>query len=579
MSQTHQNPPVAIIGLSLRLPKSNTLGQFWQHLISGESLIEEVPAERWDSQGYLGDPRTEDNKTNSIWGGFVDDIACFDADFFEIPEQEATYMDPQQRIGLEMAWGALEDAGYPPSQLAGSNTGVFMSTFNADYAELVECNVAKMSPFIPTGTCDSMLSNRLSYFFDFTGPSFTVNSACTGSSIALHQAVRAIEYGECDQALAGGFNFCWSPKRFIAYSMRGMLSKDGRCKSFDDRADGYVRGEGGGIVMLKSQDKAERDGDHIYALIRGIGTNHGGRTNAIGITNPKAHTALITNIYRRAGVSPESVSYIEAHGPGTPMGDAIEVHGLKNAFDELSVEQGMRPEPNSCGLGSVKTNIGHLEGASGFAGMMKVIAALKHKTLPATVNFKALNPLIKLEGSPFYVVDQNQPWSNEHLDGESPPPLRAGVSSYGFGGSNAHILLEEYQGANDDEASAAAPSIIPLSAKQPELLLDAARNLTAYLEADADNLSLADVAHTLQVGREAMEARIAFTADSIEDLTTQLKSYIESGQPPDPQGPAKAWVSGKPLNWALLQSGKAKRISLPTYPFARTRYWIPVKPS
>lgn len=584
MTTSHNHHPIAIVGLSLRLPKSNSLAELWQHLVSGESVISEVPGDRWDSKAFFGDPRKEVNKTNSIWGGFVEDIDCFDADFFDIPEQEAIYMDPQQRISLQMAWSALEDAGYAPEQLAGSSTGVFMSTFNADYAELVERNVSQMDPFIPTGTCDSMLSNRLSYFFDFTGPSFTVNSACTGSSIAMHQAVRALEYGECDQALAGGFNFCWSPKRFIAYSKRGMLSKDGRCKSFDDRADGYVRGEGGAIVMLKSLEKAEKDGDHIYGLIRGIGTNHGGRTNAIGVTNPKAHTALITNVYRKAGVSPDSVSYIEAHGPGTPMGDAIEVHGLKNAFYELSAELGYGLDPESCGLGSVKSNIGHLEGASGLAGMMKVLAALKHKTLPATVNFENLNPLIKLNNSPFYVVNEKRPWSNEHLDAEDPPPLRAGISSYGFGGSNAHILLEEYQGPAESSSDEAVVKtlVVPLSAKKPELLPDAAKNLLSFLTEPEEDLALVDIAYTLQVGRESMAARVAFSVDSMQSLQEQLKNYIASGEAPAPQGIAKAWVDGKNIDWSMLYPGSQsipKRISLPTYPFAKTRFWIPTAES
>ncbi|MCJ8268197.1 MAG: type I polyketide synthase [Psychrosphaera sp.] len=350
-----------------------------------------------------------------------------------------------------------------------------------------------------------------------------------------------------------------------------MLSIDGRCKSFDESADGYVRGEGGGVVMIKSLAKAELDGDHIYAIIRGIGTNHGGKTNAIGVTNPKAHADVISDIYRKAKVSADTVSYIEAHGPGTPMGDAIEVHGLKSAFERLNDEDFIRPQENSCGLGSVKSNIGHLEGASGLAGLMKVIASMQHKTLPATVNFKTLNSLIKLKNSPFYVVDKTRPWNSE----TAPTPLRAGISSYGFGGSNAHILLEEYVAVAVEATKPEGPFIVPLSSKTPEQLKQAAKNLLNVVKDSNDCLQ--NIAYTLQVGRESLEVRIVFEVQSNEALVEQLEAYVQGQEPQEAQGMAASWMKGAKVNWSLLYSSDAmpKRVSLPTYPFEKLRYWIP----
>ncbi len=326
---------IAIIGMSLRFPKSNTPDEFWLNLASEKSLITEVPPERWSKDQYFGDPKREENKTNSIWGGFIEDADCFDADFFGISPREAELMDPQQRIALELAWIAIEDAGYRASLLAGSNTGVFMGVCHEDYGELIDRNTRKVDGYLPTGIAYSIVSNRISYFFDFRGPSITNDTACASSLVAIYQAVRSLNNNECEYALAGGVNLCWTPKHFIAFSKSGMLSKDGKCKTFDDSADGYVRGEGGAILVLKPLSKAIEDQDLIYAVIKGIGTNHGGRTNSLTVTNPNAQARLITDVYEKAKVSPDTVSYVEAHGPGTPVGDPIEILGLKTAFNQL----------------------------------------------------------------------------------------------------------------------------------------------------------------------------------------------------------------------------------------------------
>ncbi|MFN9458741.1 MAG: type I polyketide synthase, partial [Acidobacteriota bacterium] len=488
MVSTKSNSPVAIVGVAVRLPKSDTLDEFWGHLAAGRSLISEVPARRWDAAALYGNPNSG-HKTNSIWGGFLEDADAFDADFFQVSPREASWMDPQQRFALEMAWSALEDAGYRASALAGSRTGVYMGVCHWDYAELLEKNLAHVDAYLPTGIAFSVIANRVSHFFDFRGPSITNDTACAASLVSVYEAVRALQNGECDQALAGGVNLIWSPNHFVAFSKSGMLSRDGRSKAFDARADGYVRGEGGAMLLLKPLEAAERDGDPIYAVIRGIGTNHGGRTSSLTVTNPKAQAALIADVYREAGVSADAVSYIEAHGPGTPLGDPIEIAGLKEAFRGAA--------GGRCAIGSVKTNVGHLEGAAGVTGMVKVLAAMRYGALPPNVDFQSLNPVIDLAGTPFEIQATLKPW---------PMPRIAGVSSFGFGGTNAHVLLEGY--AANLSGSTAARVMVPLSAKDPARLRAYAERLARFLQTTA--VSLPDLAFTLQTGREPMPARVAF---------------------------------------------------------------------
>lgn len=489
--------PVAIIGASLRLPKADSLDAFWAHLLAGRSLITEVPKERWDAASLRGDPRKE-NKTNSIWGGFLEDADAFDAAFFNISPREAAWMDPQQRFALELAWKAIEDAGSRASALAGSRTGVYMGVCHWDYAELLEKTLLHVDAYLPTGIAFSIIANRVSYFFDFKGPSITNDTACAASLVSVYEAVRALQSDECELALAGGVNLCWSPNHFIAFAKGGMLSRDGRSKAFDQRADGYVRGEGGAALLLKPLGAALRDRDPIHAVIRGIGTNHGGRTSSLTVTNPQAQADLIADVYRKAGITPDSVSYIEAHGPGTPLGDPIEIVGLKEAFATLYRELGRAPEPGTCAVGSVKTNIGHLEGAAGVAGIVKVLAAMRHGTLPPNVDFRELNSLIKLEGSPFRILSEATPWPRR-VD----RPRRAGVSSFGFGGTNAHALLEEAP-LPEPVSPFVGTFCVPLSAKDETRLRAYVGELRRLLEAGSFEGELHDLAHTLQVGREPM---------------------------------------------------------------------------
>ncbi|MDM5176107.1 SDR family NAD(P)-dependent oxidoreductase [Massilia sp. DJPM01] len=594
---------VAIIGLSLRLPQADTLDEFWTNLMAQKSSITEVPAQRWDKQAYYGDPRKADDKTNSIWGGFVDHADCFDAEFFKISPREAQNMDPQQRFAMELSWKAIEDAGYRPSQLAGSNTGVYMGVCHWDYAELFEKTGQKVDAYFPTGTAYSIIANRISHYFDFAGPSIINDTACASSLVSVYQAVRALQNGECDTALAGGVNLCWSVNHFIAFSKNGMLSKDGLCKAFDSSADGYVRGEGGAVLLLKPLRQAQADGDLIHAVIKGIGTNHGGRTNSLTVTNPKAQARLISQIYRKAGIAPDSVSYIEAHGPGTPLGDPVEVMGLKTAFRDLHERLGTTAQAASCGLGSVKTNIGHLEGAAGVAGMIKVVAAMQHQTLPGNVNFQRLNPLIKLEDSPFFVVSETTPWHRGAL------PLRAGVSSFGFGGSNAHVILEEFVAQAGPNVALGPVYLVPVSARDAERLRESVSALLDYVTSHK-SVDLGALAYTLQTGREAMAERTVFAVSDGADLTAKLEAWLAGkkniaqcwrGQQ-DQGGKlvdllaaddgyrallqqwaangqldklAELWAQGGELDWQILYAeGKPQKLRLPTYPFAKVRHWF-----
>ncbi|MFJ2132669.1 SDR family NAD(P)-dependent oxidoreductase [Streptomyces sp. NPDC087845] len=589
---------VAIIGLALRLPGADTLEELGEHLVAGRSLISEVPPERWSKEHYFGDPRRGAQKTNSIWGGFIEHADCFDADFFNISPREAESMDPQQRIALELAWQAVENAGYAAGELAGTDTGVFMGVCHADYAELMEREGTRTDVYFPTGTAYSIIANRISYHFDFQGPSITNDTACSSSLVSVYEAVRALRNGECALALAGGVNLIWSPKHFVAFSQAGMLSRTGRARAFDEHADGYVRGEGGGVLLLKPLARAVEDGDPVHAVVKGVATNHGGRTNSLTVTNPTAQANLIERLYTRAGIRPETVSYIEAHGPGTPVGDPIEIMALKRAFRNLHAAQGTVARPASCGIGSVKTNIGHLEGAAGVAGIAKVISSFARGVLPATVHFEKQNRLIRLEDSPFHVVRDTQPWAapSATADG-SIPPRRAGVSSFGFGGTNAHLVLEEH--LTGDGASGApdrGAQFVPLSAKTPERLLAVARNLRVHLR-EQPSQKLPDIAHTLRVGREQMAARVAFVVADRAELDTLLGAFVdgagEAGQVhlgetvrsagEDPAGLRRAaddWVRGGTVDRAEQAGGRGaartapRRVRLPGYPFARERHWF-----
>lgn len=611
--------PIAVIGIGGIFPQSEDLEVFWDNLVHGRDLITEVPKERWNWEEYYGRPGDGPNKTDVKWGGFIKDVDKFDPLFFGISPREAGFMDPQQRIFLETVWKTIEDAGYRPSALAGSRTGLFVGVSINDYNELAQDYDIEINPFVSSGINNSIIANRISYLLDFHGPSEVIDTACSSSLVALRHAVDCLHKGECQLAIAGGVNIILRPKFQISFRLAGMLSPDGKCKTFDRKADGYVRGEGAGAILLKPLSRAKADGDHIYAVIRGIAENHGGRAQSLTAPNPKAQAELLVNAYRKASIPVNTVSYLETHGTGTSLGDPIEINALKLAFQRLNPDTGRR---GYCGLGSLKTNIGHLEAASGIAGILKVILALKQKVIPASINFQHLNPYIDLEDSPFYIVSQTIPWEPLLDERNQRIPRRAGVSSFGFGGTNAHVILEEYEEPAVPVLTDERPQLFILSARTAEQLQEYVRKMVRFCEGnlltvhETEKTSLqretapVDLAFTLQIGREPMNERLAVIASTIGEFHNRLRQYLheEPGIENVFQGSvlsikaqmnelitgkageefikilirsndlvrlAKLWVSGGEIDWRwLYQDQVPRRVSLPTYPFARERHWL-----
>jgi polyketide synthase PksN len=598
-----ENNDIAIIGISGSMPGSIDLNHFWEHLISASDLITETPLERWDFRKYYHEP-----DIYLRYGGFIPGVDKFDADFFNISSKEAELMDPQHRLFLTCVWQTIEDAGYKATDLSNSKTGVFAGVSTSDYALLLKEHLNES--WGVTGNFFSMLVNRISYYFNFHGPSEPVDTACSSSLIAIHRAVESIKNHQCDMAIAGGVNVMLSPTLNISFSKAGMLSKSGRCKTFDKDADGYVRGEGVGAVLLKPLIKAKKDKDHIYAVIKGTAENHGGRSNSLTAPNPKAQEDLLTEIYEKANIDPSTISYIETHGTGTALGDPIEINALKKAFSNLFQLTGKQsPEKPYCGLGTLKTNIGHLEAAAGIAGFLKVILSLKHKQLPPILHLRQINPHIQLDQSPFYIIDSPQKWDAFVDNTGQTLPRRAGISSFGFGGANAHVILEEYPASVQDNSSETSNQLIVLSAKNRNSLSQYSLRLAEFCQKNHDKLSLLNIAYTLQTGREAMNERLAMIVSNIDDLQNKLQSFQKSTIPADcytnniksnilkpellfDEEDGKnfldtliqkknlhkigmLWVSGVEIDWNILYvNRKPERISLPTYPFEQKRYWV-----
>ena len=626
---TTRAEPIAIIGMSGMFPQAPDVQSLWHNLLAGKDCISEIPTSRWNWQNYYGDPATETNKTNVKWAGILDDIELFDPLFFGISPSEAEQMDPQQRLLMVSVWKAIEDAGYSPESLSGTDTALFVGTTSSGYGERV---FRTLEDFSATGLVPSIGPNRMSYFLNLHGPSEAIETACSSSLIAIHRGVSAIESGQCKMALVGGVNTLLSPELHISFSKAGMLSSDGRCKTFSAAANGYVRGEGAGMLVLKSLSDAERDADHIYGVIIGSAENHGGRASSLTAPNPRAQADLLLAAYHKAGIDPGTVGYIEAHGTGTPLGDPIEINGLKTAWSELAQMRAERPLPEgSCGLGSLKSHIGHLELAAGVAGVIKVLLQLRHKKLVKNLHCEQINPYIQLQGSPFYIVQQNREWEAMRDHSGNTLPRRAGVSSFGFGGANAHVILEEYlpkPGAKlagsltpQTGPGQAVPLLTVLSATNEERLREQVRQLLIWVQAEKSTghpARLEDVAYTLQVGRVAMEERLALQVSSFAELAEKLNKYLQEPHERGDwyRGQAKqhaeimallgageelqeiidkwvqrgkydkilqGWVKGLAIDWKRLYGEEhhlPHRVSLPTYSFARERHWIdPLPPA
>ncbi|WP_309303859.1 SDR family NAD(P)-dependent oxidoreductase [Brevibacillus laterosporus] len=478
---------IAIIGMAGRFPKSNNLEEFWANLKAGKDCISEVPRSRWDWKQFEG-LTSPSGKSVSKWGGFIDDPDCFDAQFFRISPREAEIMDPQERLFLETCWEAIEDAGYKPSTLVApkgknkrNHVGVFAGVMHKDYA-LLGSERMSQGQLLPLSLSHSYIANRVSYFCNFHGPSIAIDTLCSASLTAVHMALESIKRKECEVALAGGVNLSLHPDKYKTLGIANMHASDGYCRTFGKEGDGYVSAEGTGAVLLKPLRKAIQDGDHIYAVIKGSAVNHVGTVSGITVPSPVAQADLIATCLEKTGIHPRTISYIEAHGTGTSLGDPIEIQGLVKAFQEYTQDR------QYCSIGSVKSNVGHGESAAGICGLIKVALQLHHKTLVPSLHSEEINPFIDFTQSPFYVQHQTKEWKQPVLseNGVSVSyPRRAGLSSFGAYGSNAHIILEEFIPREEQLSSLAGKNsetfVVPLSAKNEERLRAYATKLHRYL--------------------------------------------------------------------------------------------------
>lgn len=510
--------PIAIIGIGCRFPGAKNPEAFWQLLTNNVDAIAEVPASRWDIDAFYDQDTSQQDKMNTRWGGFLEQVDEFDPQFFGISPREAASMDPQQRLLLEVAWEALEDANIVPDSISGSAVGVFVGISSYDYYELLTKNAVNIDAYAATGNNNCMAAHRLSYVFNLTGPSMAIDTACSSSLVAVHLACQSIWNGECKQALVGGVHVMLSPWVTVSFAKGGFMAPDGRCKPFDAAANGYVRGEGAGMVVLKPLSQALADGDSIYAVVQGSAVNQDGRSNGLTAPNPRAQEALLREAYQMAVISPSTVQYIEAHGTGTSLGDPMEMKALGKVLAEG------RDKDNYCAVGSVKSNIGHLEAAAGIAGLIKVALCLKHQQIPATLHFHKPNPYIPFDKLPLRVQQTLGEWTDASRI--------AGVSSFGFGGTNAHVVLASAPKSEFLLKDIERPlHLLTLSAKTPQALQQLAFSYQEHLSQTSD--AIADICFNANVGRSHLNHRLAIVVESCEQLQEALLSYSKGEETPD----------------------------------------------
>jgi acyl transferase domain-containing protein len=595
--------PIAVIGMAGQFPQANNIEEFWQNIANAKNCISEISPKRWDVDTYYQEGTPNEGKTNSKWLGALEGYSLFDPHFFTISPKEAESMDPQQRLFLQTCWHTMEDAGYNAQSLSGSKCGVFVGCTVSDYQLLARELQLSAQGF--TGSAPSILAARISYFLNLQGPCVSIDTACSSSLVAIANACESLITGASDMALAGGVYVMAGPELHVKTAQSGMLSQDGKCYTFDQRANGFVPGEGVGVVMLKRLADAERDQDTIYGVIQGWGVNQDGKTNGITAPNAESQTRLEQEVYDKFGIDPNQIQLVEAHGTGTKLGDPIEVDALKQSFKKYTQKK------EYCALGSVKSNIGHCLTAAGVASFIKVLMSLEHKKLPPTINYENLNEHINLKDSPFYVNIQLNDWTVE-----SNQIRQAAISAFGFSGTNAHIVVAEYR--KPVSAKKAIPVItqngkmmVPLSARNTVQLKEKAQDLLNFLRKNEGSIDLLNVAYTLQVAREAMEERLGFMVGSIHELIEKLSAYNEGDENVESvfQGQVKRnkeglkllvqdeemketivgkwiserklaklldlWVKGLEFNWNKLYSEvKPERVHLPVYPFAKEHYWI-----
>ncbi len=513
--------PIAIVGIGCRFPGAVVDGEsFWRLLVEGRSGIREVPPDRWSLDRYYHPDPAASGTTITRWGGFVDDPDKFDARFWAISPREAIRMDPQQRWLLEVAWEAIEDAGVAPEGLRGANVGVFVGIAGNDYGGVQLPNLKEIDAYTNSGSTLSIAANRLSYAFDLTGPSIAVDTACSSAAVATWMACQNIALGTCQAALVGGVNALITPHATVGFSKASMLSPTGQCFAFDARANGYVRSEGAGVVFLKPLRAALADGDHIYAVIRGAAVNQDGHTSSMTVPSVEGQAAMLREAYEHAGVAPASVVYVEAHGTGTPVGDPIEATALGRVLGPG------RSEDRRCLIGSVKTNIGHLEAASGIAGLIKAALVLERRTIPPSLNYQRPNPHIPFRDLRLEVAARLQPLESS----EARPPV-VGVNSFGFGGTNAHIVLEAAPPAVATgprvDPPAERPCLLPVSARDEAALR---RYVGAYRDLmDDPSQALGDVCAAAGERKAHHDHRLVVIGDSRHDVRRSLTDWLRDG--------------------------------------------------
>ncbi|GMU03314.1 hypothetical protein KH5H1_74360 [Corallococcus caeni] len=593
--------PIAVVGLSARYPGARDVRELWRNLVEGRDSIQEVPRERWDhARWYAPDPDAH-NKSVSRWGGFIDDVDRFDPLFFNISPLEAEWMDPQHRLFLEEAWKALEDAGCAAGTLEGRRCSVFVGCKEGEYVQKLQGQ--ELNAFTLSGNSAAILPARLSYLLNLRGASVPVDTACSSSLVAVHLACESIRSGSCDMAIAGGIALMLTARTHVVLGKAGILSPQGRCRTFDDAADGIVTGEGVGVVVLKRLDQALADGDRIHGIIRGSGINQDGRTNGITAPSAPSQRALELEVYERSGVHPDTIGYVEAHGTGTKLGDPIELQALTESFRQHTGRK------QFCAIGSIKTNIGHTMEASGVAGLIKVLLCLQHRTLVPSLHYTRSNRHLDFPSTPFFVNTETREW---RTDGQ---PRRAALSSFGFSGTNAHLVVEEAPELPARPAPTAQRlHVLPVSAHSEQALRQRMADLRTWLDTEGAQARLDDLALTLQVGRTHFALRAAFLARSTGHLKDLLDAALRGERPEGlwvstagaqpaarkdaglltlgntllagsraPMAEAEAWrrmsvvaglyVKGYALDWRGAHGAETRRIPLPTYPFARERYW------
>lgn len=512
--------PIAIVGMAFRFP--GDLGdeqELWHALKKGRDLVSSIGPERWATDLLQHPKRSEPGRSVTFSAGVLSRIDEFDAEFFGISPREAAWLDPQQRLLLELAWEAMENGGIAPSSLAGSDCAVYVGISGVDYGMRAISDLSSMTANLMTGNTLSIAANRLSYVFDLHGPSAAVDTACSSSLVALHQACNSLCSGESPIAMVGGVNLLLHPYPFIGFTKASMLSANGRCRAFDASGDGYVRAEGGAVLLLKTLDQAMADGDDIQAVILATGVNtDGGRKTGITIPSSAGQAELMRAVLGRSGLAPGDIDYIEAHGTGTPVGDPIEAAAIGEVFG------GSRPHGQPLPIGSVKSNLGHMESASGMAGLVKSVLILKHRALPPSLHLETPNPRIDFSGLNLEVVTRYRP-----LRKTGRKKLVVGVNSFGFGGANAHVLLQEHQ-PKKTAARKIEPGYPPLflSARSQQALRDLAGRYAGLLRQDP--AAWYDIAYSASLRRERLEKRLAVEAADARTIAGQLAAFAK-GEP------------------------------------------------